>query len=261
MPKASEPQKVLYERVHSDYAAHCYGPASLAYRREFILSLLRTEPPLNLDQCRLADLACGDGYNSVILKEWFPEVQCVGFDISPSACDEYRRLTGWDAYDTDLTKPLDVQAVGGPYDGAIVIGGLHHTVSNLPEAIKNIAALVRPGGFLYMMEPNNRYFLEGMRRLWYRLDKNFDAITEHALDHAALAEMAAPWFSPLSVRYYGGPAYFLIQTSMITRVPLWLKSRIAPVLMPFERLHAHLPHPRFHAFFTAIWKRNEDELT
>lgn len=255
MPADSANQQKLYERIHSHYAAHCYGPSSLAYRREFILDPLRTSAPFDLRGCRVADVACGSGFNSVILKEWFPAVECTGFDISRSACEDYRRLTGGDAYEVDLTRPLDVRALGGPYDAALVIGGLHHTIVDLPAAIRNTAALVRPGGFLFMMEPNSRYVLERLRRLWYRWGKNFDATTEHALDHAGLAELGAPWFRPLAVRYCGGPAYFLILQSLITRVPLRLKSRMAPLVFPLERLYARLPSPRLHAFFTAIWQR------
>jgi hypothetical protein len=138
-----------------------------------------------------------------------------------------------------------------------VVGGLHHTVVDLPAAIKNTAALVRPGGFLFMMEPNSRYLLEGLRQFWYRWDSNFDATTEHALDHDQLAELGAPWFRPLTVGYCGGPAYFLIQQSMILRVPLRAKALIASLLLPLERLYARLPSPRMHAFFTAIWHRIE----
>ena len=255
VPGDSANQQVLFERVHSAYTAHCYGPSSLAYRREFILKSLRTDAPSDLNGCRVADIASGSGINSLILRDWFPGVRCSGFDISRSACEDYRRLTGGNAYEVDLTRPLDIRAVDGPYDAALVVGGLHHTVVDLPAALRNTAALVRPGGFLFMMEPNSRYLLEGLRRLWYRLDSNFDATTEHALDPAELAELGAPWFRPLAVSYCGGPAYFLIQQSISTRVPLRVKPRLASLLLPLERLYARLPSPRVHAFFTAIWER------
>lgn len=204
---------------------------------------------------RFGDFGCG--YHAAFARTqlWFPGIECTGFDISANACEDYRRLTGGEAYRANLTEPLDVEAVGGPYDAAVVIGGLHHTVVDLPAAIANMAALVRPGGIVFMMEPNARYRLEPARKVWHRMDDNFDSTTEHALDHAALVNLAAPSFKPLSVRYCRGPACFLIQQSLSKRVPLRVKSRIAPPLMAMERLYARLTSPRFHAFFNAVWQR------
>jgi SAM-dependent methyltransferase len=260
MATLSENQRVHYERVHSAYVAHYYDASSLAYRREFILNPLLSGALIDFNRSHVADLACGSGYNSAILKERFPGVRCAGFDISPSACADYRRINGWDAYEVDLTKFLDTGDVGGPYDAAMIIGGLHHCVADLSSALRNAAALLRPGGLFFMMEPNNQYFLESVRRLWYRLDSSFDAATEAALDHDVLAEMGAPWFRTRDVRYCGGPAFFLIQNSMITRVPLWLKPKLAPALFRLERAYARLAHRRFHAFFTAVWERNDHGL-
>jgi SAM-dependent methyltransferase len=137
----------------------------------------------------------------------------------------------------------------------MIIGGLHHCVVDIRQSIKNIATLVRPGGVVLMMEPNRRYFLEGIRRLWYRLDKSFDAATEAALDHAELAAIGAPWFRVRRVTHLGGPAFFLIQNSMITRVPLRAKPALSKVLFPLERLCARIPGTRLHAYFVAVWER------
>jgi SAM-dependent methyltransferase len=248
MQSSSKNQRAQFERLHSIYAAHYNDDTSLGYRKEFIFKPLIESAAVDLQGCRVADLACGSGYNSVILQERFPGVQCTGFDISPSACADFRSVTGCAAYELDLTKPIDAKAYGAPFDVAVVVGGLHHCVVDLPRAIKNVASLLRPGGVFLMTEPNSRYALEGVRRLWYRLDdKNFDAASEQALNHAALAEQAARQFRVRSVRYLGGPAYFLVLNSMMTRVPLWMK--------PAIRAYSRIPSPWFHAFWIAAWER------
>ena len=43
----------------------------------------------------------------------------------------------------DLTRPV---AMAETYDGAIVVGGLHHCVADLAQTLRNIAAMIRPGG-------------------------------------------------------------------------------------------------------------------
>lgn len=255
---ASTDQRTHFERVHDDYSAHYYDAASMAYRREFILGPLVSRVRRFLARGRLADLACGSGHNSVILRGWLPGIRCAGLDISPSACRDYRRLTGWDAYEVDLTRPINPPAVGGPYDGALIIGGLHHCVVDIRTTLQNIAALVRPGGHLLMMEPNSYYALERVRRMWYRVDSRLEAGTEAALNHADLAECAASWFRVRDVEHRGGPAFFLIQNSMITRVPLWLKPKLVPLLFPLERWHARIRGRRVHAFFLAVWERNDE---
>lgn len=257
MAATSENQKALFERIHSSYVAHYYDPSGLQYRREFILQPLIADAATDLNGCRVAEVAAGSGYNSLFLRDHFPGVDCTGFDISPAACADYRRITGFSAYEIDLTKPLQPGAYGAPYDAVVVIGGLHHCVADLPQTMQNIATLVRPGGLLLMMEPSSRYMLEGLRRLWYQLDPSFDAKTEAALDHAKLAAISSAWFRVVSVRYGGGPAFFLIQNSMITRVPLWLKPALSRILLPLERWYARIRYHRCHAFFLAVWQRTE----
>jgi len=254
-PPSSENQKALFEWIGDLYAAHYYDASSLKYRREFILGPLLSDAGMNLSNSRVAELACGGGHTSAILQEWFPGVQCTGFDILPAACADYRRVTGCTAYEMDLTKPVEPGACGAAFDVVMTIGGLHHCVLDLSQAIKNIATLVRPGGLFLMMEPNSHYVFEAVKRLCYRLDKSFEPATEGAIDHSALVSLAAPWFRVRKVRYLGGPAFFLIQNSMITRVPLSMKPAMSRILFPIERLYCRLPGRRFHAFFVAVWER------
>ena len=200
----------------------------------------------------MLDVACGSGFNTLLLQRRFSNLRATGVDISPSACAAYTRITGCPAVHADLTTP---QEWTDRFDAAIVIGGLHHCVANLPQTMENLASALRPGGLLFMMEPNADCWLEGIRRLWYRRDRFFDAPTEHALSHRELLETAGALFEPLTLRHVGGPAYFLVLNSLVLRVPLgakkWVSRATFPLEAGFNRLDSRVAAP----VFLATWRR------
>jgi SAM-dependent methyltransferase len=211
-------QKQHYATVHDAYEAHYYDASSMKYRSRFTYDWLFNK--IDLSNARIADLACGSGYNSLAVMERFDGVDTVGFDIAEPACESYRRTTGHAAHVIDLTRPNDFAE---EFDGAIVVGGLHHCVADLPETLRNIAKMVRAGGYLLMMEPSADFALNIVRDKWYASDKYFDAPTEQALPHGAILKQAAPYFEGEAIHYFGGLAYFLILNSLIMRVPLGVK--------------------------------------
>ncbi|KKC34017.1 hypothetical protein WH91_05275 [Devosia psychrophila] len=246
----NNPQKAHYEAMHDDYAAHYYDPTSMAYRREFVL-----KPLLNgfdLSGQRVADLACGSGHNSLLLRELFPTARFEGFDISSSACSDYEALGNGPAHQTDLTVPMDVAEL---FDAGIVIGGLHHCIQNLPETILNLSRIIRPGGTLMLYEPNAGFLGETVRKFWYRRDEYFEADTEGALHPAELAGEAAEYFAVERSFTIGGPAYFVILNSLVVRVPLPAKKYLAPPLFVAERLWNAVPLPSFKPAFGMVLLR------
>lgn len=250
----SNRQKNHYEAIHDAYREY-YDRASMAYRRRFIYEPLFAE--LNLDGKDVADLACGSGATSRIIRELYPAARLTGFDISGTACGEYRRNLGRPAHELDLTHALPKEVP--TFDAAVVIGGLHHCVADLPATFANLKRLLRPGGILLMMEPSADFLLNGCRRLWYRQDRYFDARTERALSHAEIAGLAAPEFRPLHLEYLGGPGYFLILNSMIFRLPPRLKGILAKPLTGFDALYNKLPGRVMFPYFLARWQRTENK--
>lgn len=246
------PQKAHYEAVHDAYEAHYYDAPSMAYRHRFLYGPLFAG--LDLNGRSVADLACGSGHNSFAVRRYFPDAKTTGYDISESACADYRSRTGGAAYQVDLTCLRDSDR---EHDAALVIGGLHHCVSDLEATFRNIARLVRPGGHLMMMEPNDQFLLSSIRRIWYRRDRWFEAETEAALKHDEIASRAQPYFVPERVHYFGGPAFYLILNSLITRVPLHLKPALAQVLLPMESIYNRLPGRAPFAAFLAVWRRSD----
>jgi SAM-dependent methyltransferase len=247
---AGKRQAEHYDRILSDYDRHYYDEQSQAYREEFILG-----PVLegcDLSGCRVADLASGSGHTSLALMRKFPAIRMTGFDISPSACEKYRQEVGRPCFELDLTVGPRSDEV---FDAAIIMGGLHHCSTNLPATLATVARMIKPGGHFFMFEPNKEYFLQWARRLWYGMDSYFEADTEDGLSHGSLLQLAAGQFSCKRVRYFGGPAFFLVYNSLVFRVPHGWKPSVSPPLMLMERLYNKLPGSLLFTSFTAHWVR------
>lgn len=251
-PNSSD-QRAHYELIHDAYEAHYYDETSMAYRHRFIYRPLFEGVQMN--GLSVADLACGSGHNSLALREYFPSVETTGYDISESACRDYRLHVGRDAHEIDLTNPVTPVKI---HDAAFVIGGLHHCVVDLDMTFRNIARMVRPGGRFLMVEPNDEMFLSAVRRLWYRRDRWFEADTESALKHDEIAKRAAPYFVPKRVIFSCGPAFYFILNSLIMRVPLRAKPFLASGLFPLEKLYNRLPGRAPFAVFLAEWERTSE---
>lgn len=252
MDSSGARQAAHYDRILSDYDQHYYDRYSLEYRERFILDpLLRG---LDLRGKRVADLACGSGQTSLSLMSRFPGVKTTGFDVSPEACRRYREAVGQDCHVVDLTAhdaPVD-----GGFDAAVIMGGLHHCVSNLPGALATIAGMLAPGGYLLMFEPSSRFGLEFARRVWYRLDTYFEADTEAALSHDDLVTKAPPGvFEIRDVAYFGGPAFFLVYNSLVFRMPHGVKNAVSPALLALESAYGKLPGKFWFSSFTAQWRK------
>jgi SAM-dependent methyltransferase len=249
------PQQRHYDDIHAIYAAHYYDATALAYREEFILSPLFQG--LDLDGCRIADLACGYGYTSLALKQRFPRSNFIGFDISKPAQEAYERTVGFPAYRVDISAESFVETARSmaPFDAAVVVGGLHHCVSNFDVTLGNIALLLKPDGYLLMVEPNAEFLLEFVRKFWYRSDKYFHDETESTFVHEEILDRAAALFRLDSVRFFGGPAYYLLLNSLLFRLPISLKPALQKPLFALERLFNHLPGRAPFPAFMARWRR------
>jgi SAM-dependent methyltransferase len=226
----------------------------MAYRREFIYPVLFGNIDLNSKD--VIELACASGLNSTECARIFPGARLAGADISAECCASYERHTGYNARVVDLSsRDADV---GPPRDTAFVVGGLHHCVNDLPTTLENMARFVKPGGHLLMVEPNAGFFLNAVRQHWYRKDRWFRAQEEHPLHHDEILAIASKDFRLVSVRYLGGPAYFLVLNSLITRVPYQLKPFLAKPLMWMERVYNKLPGTSLYPMFIAQWQRSDD---
>ena len=243
----AENQKALYEGMHDEYERHYFDEQSLAYRRRLVYP--HVFAGTDLRGKRVADLCCGSGFNSLEIQRMFPGVQTVGFDISAEATRAYRKHVGADAYELDATSGSPPPEAG-VFDCVTCFGGLHHCAADLPGTFRSIRALLRNGGELLVYEPNSECFLEGARKLWYRLDRHFDLQSERALSLKELESVAG--VRARRFRYGGGGlAYFLVYNSMVFHVPRTLKRVISPPLIALDALTERMPFKQWHPNFTA----------
>jgi len=248
---ASQRQKKLYEAIHDDYEDHYYDTVSMEYRDRYYYDPIFSG--LNLNKRAVADLAAGSGHNSLIALKRFPEVELTGFDISSKACASYNALVQRPAIESDLTKPFSHSE---QFDAAMIFGGLHHCVADIPATLTNISNLLKPGGMFLMLEPNRCFFLEVARKLWYRMDdKYFDAATEAALDHRNLCELGRKEFTPIDIQYLGGPAYFLLAQSLLFRLPKGAKTALKPPLLLMEEFYNLFSGEHMSPYFIARWRK------
>lgn len=251
MSEGSDRQKRHFDTILSDYDRHYFDSESRRYRDRFFFQPLFRG--LALDGKRIVDLACGSGYNSLAILERFPNADVSGLDISSKACRNYEWIVGRPAYSVDLTAHDAI--LPAPVDAALVIGGLHHCVSDLPATLTNLGKLILPGGLLLMAEPNADFFLNSLRLRWYRYDRYFDAETEQPLRHSQLIAAASDEFRLLDLQYLGGPGYFLVLNSLLFRLPRALKKLIALPLSNLDAIYNRLPAVAPFPYFVARWQR------
>jgi hypothetical protein len=92
---------------------------------------------------------------------------------------------------------------------AIIMGGLHHCVANLPQTLATISSMLRPGGLLLMSEPNRDYVLEGSPVLVRSATASSTRRTKPLFFDDALLKAGAGLFKSNYLTYFGGPAFFL----------------------------------------------------
>jgi SAM-dependent methyltransferase len=242
-----------YDQILEDYEKHYFDPTSMSYRRRYIYPYLFAN--LNLNGRRVLELACGSGFNTNEVLELFPSAGVEGLDISPLSCDAYARNTGRKALVFDLTATH--ADMPDPADVAFVVGGLHHCIKNMHATFANLRQLVKPGGYLLAVEPNAEFFLNQLRMSWYRRDKWFQEADEAPLRYETLLDLARPAFDAVSVRYLGGPAYFLILNSLILRLPIAAKRLLAGLTFLCDDVYNLLPGSSPYPMFISQWRRRD----
>ena len=244
------PQEKLFVRIHDEYSKHYYDNESLKYRERFIYNYIFQNEDFN--NKKIAEIACGSGFNSLAILKRFPKANLNGYDISKPACDDYKRLVKADSYVWDMTKDKINKL---KYDYVIVFGGLHHCIQDLNTTFQNIFEMLNDNGKLIMFEPNKNYFLDFVRVLWYKLDNYFDANSEDSLNHIKLLNTQKDMFKLEKIKYFGGPSYFLIYNSLIFRLPLYLKPLISKFLLFFEEIYNKFGNKYLYPVFIAKWKK------
>lgn len=245
---SEEAQRQHHDRLADLYEAH-YGDAwSLRYRDLFINQPLTRG--LAWKGARTLDAMCGNGESTHHLLQLGAEV--TGLDISPAEIERFRlRFPNCPAVCGSI---LETGLPGGSFDAVVSVGGLHHLPPHIPEAIREIHRLLRPGGHFCFMDPHRGSLPDFFRRCWYRCDRMF-ADNEAAIDLTALADSFAKEFEVVSVQYNGGLGHLFVLNSMIFRVPARWKGFYSPALLRLERICQPLFTRRLSCVAICQWRK------
>ena len=253
----TNPQKVHYERIHTAYEDHYYDRYSMQYRDEIIFKELFDG--INFNGKKVAELACGSGYNSQYLINIFSDIIITGFDISKKAVESYKKLTNRHCEETDLTKIGELnESYKAYFDVVFIVGGVHHCVNNLSNTMHNVEAILKPGGLFLMFEPNKEFLMESLRKVWYKVDHYFEESSERALSHYELINLVEDKFTIKKIIYSGWLGYFLIYNSLLFRLNKRIKGLICKPLIIIDKIFNLIPLKYLFPYFIAHWQKNKD---
>ena len=147
-----------HEKLYSGFAqSHFAKPAVRALREHMVRRILKvTSADKN---SRVLGLGCGIGDTEVLLARHVGEL--TGLDLSPSAIRQ-AKLDSAQVENIRFVEGTLESAQIGPasFDIVIAIFFLHHLPDTVPELAKQIAAILKPGGVFYSIDPS-RYRLSG----------------------------------------------------------------------------------------------------
>ncbi len=176
-----------HEKLYSGFAqSHFAKPAVRTLRRHIARRILKlTGAGKN---SRVLSLGCGIGDTELLLAPHVAEL--TGLDLSPSAI----RQAKIDAAKTGNLRfvegTLESARIGpASFDVVIAVFFLHHLPDTIPALANQIAAILKPGGVFYSLDPS-RYRLSGAIGEWLfpKLMARYQSPNERQLEPGATAE-------------------------------------------------------------------------
>ena len=236
-------QQEMFDSIAQAYEAHYSDEYSLRYRELFLV------PPLvkglSLEGAHVLDALCGSGQMTGFLQAKGARV--TGLDLSPELTERFRKR--FPECEVRCGSVLDMSFFPeAHFDHVFITGGLHHIQPHIDTAVREVARVLKPGGFFCFIEPHREGWPDLIRRLWYRLDRHHFEENERSVDIQELLKTHGPWFTLQSVTYGGGPAYMLVLSSLILRIPLWAKRYYSPLLLQVEKLFRRFHTPRLSCY-------------
>jgi len=255
----SNAQESLFDKLHGEYEAHYDDRFSQAYRIALVLSEIAQLIDANVKSAgAILEIASGTGVNLTIPKhlveddrkfEWWGNDLSTEMQKSFAVRHSQNHLIRGDITCLNISAPRTFSVI-------FVLGGMHHMTKNFDALFENISKLLAVDGMLIFVEPN-KWFLNSVRRLWYKLDRRFDAENEAAIDPFSLFETYGSSFELHSLRFFGGPGFFVINNSMILRIPKVVKKILTKILIRFDLLYSRFQSKYVLPAFICVWKRKD----
>jgi ubiquinone/menaquinone biosynthesis C-methylase UbiE len=137
---------------------YAWFTASAAWRASATELAKRLE---DLGEARIVDLGCGPGVSTFELARQLPESNLIGLDISPRMLNEARHRRRTAGIASKRITWVRADAAHLPFENSSVDACTGHSflylVSNRRKVLREIKRVLKPGGRLVLMEPNERH--------------------------------------------------------------------------------------------------------
>lgn len=255
-------QQAHFDSIAEDYYAARRNANHRLFKDLMWHDFLAHRDDLRRDGLKVLEAMCGFGDGRKIVEKALGiEVSYTGFDFSNAVVASMRRdMPELNIHQADVTK----YEAKDQFDLVMLLGGLHHVHHAAADAVKRVAAAVRPGGYLLSFEPTDGNSLfRWVRKKIYERNSLFDEQTErsfgvdelfHLFEDAGLtrAEVAWPGLSSY-VLYYNPDAF------------PWLNlggERAVRILYALDRPFFRTAVGRFFSFATlSLWRQPPERET
>jgi ubiquinone/menaquinone biosynthesis C-methylase UbiE len=230
LSSAERDQKELFDERFLEYERHYDDALAQQYRDLYYHPLMFGD--IELQGKKALDAMCGSGQATRWLRAHGAQV--TGVDLSETAMARFRER--WPQCEAHCASVTALDFSDQSFDIITVVGGLHHVHPHVKKAMAEFHRLLKPGGYLCLIEPHAGSLPDFFRKLWYSLDRRNFAPNEASIDIDRLQADNRQHFEFIARRYFGSFGYLFLINSMILRMPRALKKALAPLAFGQEKI-------------------------